>query len=121
MGQSYQNWKTAIEWIQHLANPEIHYHGGHLQIVLEDLDTTDKWQLQVRDVVGYKVTRDFGTKRLSNTFVIMESTWISALHREPMIIPGHLDAVRHYLIETMAGAIEVLSKEEPSISKAGMP
>jgi len=84
---------------------------------LEDLDTTEKWQLHVRGVVGYKFTQNFGMRWLANTSLVTESTWISALHREPMLMPGQLDGVRHYLIATVEGDFEVLAKEEPVISK----
>jgi hypothetical protein len=121
LSESIQNWNTPIRLIQHLANPEIYHFGSNLRIVLEDLDTNEKWQVEARNVIGFKFTKDFGMKRLANTFVITESTWISALQREPMLIPSQLDAVCHYLIETITGAIEVLTKEEPSISKVGIP
>jgi len=117
MNESMNSWDTPISSILHLANPEVHFLGGHLHLVLEDLDTTEKWKLEVRDVIGYRFTQHFGMKRLANTFIITESAWISALHQEPMFIPGQLDGVRHYLIATTYEDFEVLTKEEPSISK----
>jgi hypothetical protein len=121
MDENIQNWDTPIAWITHLANPTIHFFRGRLSITLENLDTGENWQLQVREAVGYKVTQHFGMRRLANTFVVKESLWISALHREPMLIPGQLDGVRHYLIETMSENIEILTKEEPSIFKTDTP
>jgi hypothetical protein len=77
--------------------------------------------LQVQEAVGYKVTQHFGMRQLANTFVVKESLCLSALHREPMHIPGQLDGVRHYLIETMSENIEILIKEEPFIFKTDTP
>jgi hypothetical protein len=116
-----RNWDTPFKRVLHLANPEIQFVGGHLRIFLENLDTSEKWQVQVQGVVGYRYTQHFGMKRLANTFVIEESTWLAALYREPLLIPSQLDGVLHYLIDTMDGAIEVLAKKEPAIYKVAVP
>ncbi len=116
-----RNWDTPIRWVLHLANPEIQFFGDRLRVFLENLDTSERWQVQVRGVVGYKFTQHFGTERLANTFLIAESSWIAALYREPYLIPRQLDGVSHYLIETMNGAIEVLTKDVPAISKVEVP
>ena len=115
MSESTNGWDTPIKSILHLANPEIYFGGCNLHIVLEDLDACEKWNLQVREVVGYRFTQNFGMKRIVNTFIIQDSAWISALHQEPMLIQSQLDGVCHYLIETMDGVIEILAKKEPSI------
>ena len=119
MGELVRNWDNPIKQVLHLANAEIQFVGGHLRIFLENLDTSEKWQVQ--GVVGYRYTQHFGMGRLANTFVIDESTWIAAFYREPLLIHSQLDGVRHYLIDTMDGAIEVLAKEELSISKLEAP
>ena len=89
-------WKIPVKNSRLLANPEIDARClPRLTVVLEDLDSRQKWKCSFSQVVAIRDTRHFRMKRLANTFVVRNSQWIAVLLRDPMLIPGKLDGTQH--------------------------
>ncbi len=107
-------WKTPLSRIDNLASHEIILKSdNHLSICLEDISKNKKWLVLFKHCVAFRFKKYFRLKRLGNTFKVADSSWVAMLKRAPMLIPGELDKVDHFLFDTLSGEIEVLSLKEP--------
>ena len=115
---SVEVWETSLAHIENLTNLEIAFKENlNLSILLEDISEHERWLILFGPVVAFRFKKSFHMSRLANTFKVAESSWIAELEREPMLLPGELDRVQHFLIDTLSGEIEILSSKEPRIRK----
>ena len=111
----WRKWDTPFYLARQLANVELTARSTEMLVVeMQDLETTESFRITFKSVLGFRFEKEANTQALMNSFIVRQSSWVSAMMQKPFRTKDISKAV-HYIISTMDGQLDVVCLERPRI------
>ena len=122
-GWAPERWETPVSDVPDLFFESL-LHDGALQITVGTADG-QRWRLTFADAPGYlHLLEEYrlalwgrlqGAPPAGNTWHVPASPWLARLRHEEPLLDVHHEGLRHFVVLTLSGVIDVLSTHEAAV------